>query len=188
MRKINAKETVLEKDRELHAEYSTFDFSTLEMPEIELGVDFDSTCKQCLKTTNLLMSAGMRLGPSLAIGAALSLVNHIADALQKAQRLCEEANEKSAKAVKGIGDSLDNIVKSEKDILRAYEILASLNEANKAYIKVYSPLRDAYTGYSPSFSYFIRGGVKIPERNYRDDFILLQQVTSEYNKINKSKL
>ena len=188
MRKINAKETVLEKDRELHAEYSTFDFSTLEMPEIELGVDFDSTCKQCVKTTNLLMSAGLRLGPSLAIGAAISLVNHIADALQKAQRLCEEANEKSRLAVKGIGESLDNIVKSEADILRAYEILASLNEANRAFIQVYAPLRDAYTGTNPSFSYFIRGGVRIPERNYKQDLIFLQQVTSKYNKINQAKL
>ncbi|MCH5229592.1 MAG: hypothetical protein J1F12_06315 [Muribaculaceae bacterium] len=188
MRKINTKGTMLEKDRELHSEYSSFDFSTLQMPEIELGVDFDSTCRQCVKTTNLLMSAGLRLGPSLAIGAAISLIGHIADALQKAQRLCEEANEKSRLAVKGIGESLDNIVKSEADILRAYEILASLNKANKAFIRVYAPLRDAYTGSSPSFSYFIRGGVKIPERNYKEDLILLQQVTSEYNKINQAKL
>lgn len=188
MRKIKTQQTILEKDRELHSNYSTFDFSTIQMSEINLGVDFDSTCKQCVKTTNLLMTAGLRLGPSLAIGAALSLVNHIADALQKAQRLCEEANEKSRLAVKGIGESLNNIVKSEADILRAYEILTALNEANKAFIQVYVPLRDAYTGYYPSFHYFIRGGFKIPERNYRDDLIHLQQVTSEYNKINKAKL
>ena len=188
LRKIKTQGTILEKDRELHSNYSTFDFSSIQMPEINLGVDFDSTCKQCVKTTNLLMTAGLRLGPSLAIGAALSLVNHIADALQKAQRLCEEANEKSRLAVKGIGESLDNIVKSEADILRAYEILSSLNKANKAFIQIYVPLRDAYTGCYPSFGYFIRGGVRIPERNYREDFIHLQQVTSEYNKINKAKL
>lgn len=188
MRKIKTQKTILEKDRDLHSDFSNFDYSTIQMPEISLGVDFDSTCNQCFKTTNLLMKTGLRLGPALAIGAAISLVNHIADALQKAQRLCEEANEKSRLAVKGIGESLDNIVKSEADILRAYEILASLNEANKAFIKVYAPLRDAYTGESPSFSYYIRGGVIIPERDYMKDLILLQQVTSEYNKINKSKL
>lgn len=188
IRKANSKETVLEKDRELHAVYSNFDFSVIRMPDIELGVDFDSACKQCVKTTNLLMSVGLRLGPSLAIGAALSLISHIADALQKAQRLCEEANEKSRLAVKGIGESLQNIVESEADILRAYEILSSLNEANKAFLNIYVPLRDIYFGSSPSFGYFIRGGVKIPARNYRDDFIHLQQVTSEYNNINKSKL
>ena len=188
LRKFNAKETILQTDRKISEEVVQFDFAQFEMPDIQLGMDVEATFNNCVNTTKLLMTCGLRLGPSLAIGAAISVLSGIADAIQKANKLCEAANEKAQKAVWGIGQSLDQIVRAEKDILRAYEILASLYHANRAFTNAYVALRDDLLGEEPSFAYFIRGGVIRPKRNIIEDLVHLQQVTSEYNKINQAKL
>lgn len=188
VKKAKSQKQILVVDRTINTEIADFNLSEFTLPDIQLGIDVDAAITNGMKTTSSLMAIGLRGPWALGLGLGLSVLNGIADAVQKANKMCELANENSAKIVKSLDETTKKLVDTQFDILRVSEIIMSLYEANTAFMKAYIPLRDKIYGEEYSFSYFIRGGNRVPKEDLLRDFKHLINVCSEYDKINKSKL
>lgn len=160
--------------------------------DIEAGIDWGSTTQNAIDSSMNLLSLGIKGPWAIGIGIGASLLSGVFDAINKAERACEEANKQCAEAIAQLSKVNDAIIISHANILRAAEIIVALNKANEAFWHAYSSLRDEVFSDSPSFSEFLCGA-KVPSNlkeneEFRLRVVHLIQVCSEYNKINKSKL
>lgn len=160
--------------------------------EIEAGIDWENTTKNAIDTSMSLLSLGIKGPWSVGIGIGASLLSGVLDAINKAEKACEEANKQCAEAIEQLSHINDAIIKSHAQILRAAEIIVALNKSNEAFWNAYSLLRDEVFSNYPSFSEFMRGA-KVPSHlknneEFRRRIVHLIQVCSEYNKINQAKL
>lgn len=160
--------------------------------EIEAGVDWGSTTQNAIDSSMNLLSLGIKGPWAIGIGIGASLLNGVFEAINKAEKACEEANEQCAEAIAQLAKVNDAIITSHANILRAAEIIIALNKANEAFWQAYISLRDEVFSKTPSFSEFLFGA-KVPSylkenEEFRLKIAHLIQVCSEYNKINKAKL
>lgn len=160
--------------------------------EIEAGIDWENTTKNAFDATKSLLCMGIKGPWAIGVGIGASLLSGALDAINKAERACEEANKQCATAIEQLSHINDAVINSHAQILRAAEIIVALNKANQAFWNAYASLRDEVFSDRPSFSEFIFGA-RVPshlrnDEEFRNRVVHLIQVCSEYNKINQAKL
>jgi hypothetical protein len=130
-------------------------------------------------------------GIELAFSSALNGLENIIDLYSSTKQARAEVQDDIASALKYIKKAIPSIQNYLAALLRQAELLTSLSNANKAFIKAYEPLREEVFG-DPSFSQYIFGLKDHKELfasdKFREDLQYLIRVCSEYNKINQAKL
>lgn len=126
-----------------------------------------------------LAIAGLQV-VSTAIDSALNYISN-----RNKQR--EELARMSLEIVQSLSKSTDDILINQAKILRASEILGALFYSNKAFVKAYVDVRDLCFG-DISFKNFIRRPARDNSEELDRSIIHLQQVCSEYSKINQQTI
>ncbi len=188
----NGKTQELVSDVELNTDRLAVTTSVESVAAIECGIDWESTTNSAIKSSSMLLSMGMKGPWAIGIGVGVSLLSSALNAVNAAQKACEEANRQCAEAISQLRDICNAVTESQAKILRAGELIIALNKANEAFWRAYVDLRDRVFDDEPSFrGFFLKAKVSEEDSSdvaFRRAVIHLAQVCSEYNKINTAKL
>lgn len=172
---------------------------TIDLPEQQLNLlkttqpitfDFEG----CLKNISKNYAQISKPGSGGKTGAIIMSIKDIGGSLLDNWSARIGAEEKvincQANIVSNAKTVTERIVILEGEMLRYSEILASLFNANKAFIKAYADLRDIVYG-EPSFLNFLkrikRSDEKFKNLEFKTSMQHLVLVCNEYNRINKAK-
>lgn len=160
-----------------------------------VGGDMENTLqdlgKRLEKESNLskgdFISVGIEAGLSFAINGIVNVVDLYSQTKEARREVQQQIND----ALAYIRKAIPAIQKYQAALLRQSEVLLALTQCNKAFVCAYEPLRKQVFG-EPTFWKYIVGIKKNQELfktdEFRKDLQHLILVSSEYNKVNKSKI
>ena len=160
-----------------------------------VGMDMDSTLQnlgsRLEKEGNLskgdFIAAGVEAGLSIAINGIANIVDLYSQTKEARREVQQQINE----ALEYIKKAIPAIQSYQAALLRQSEVLVALTQCNKAFVCAYEPLRKQIFG-EPTFWKYLVGVKKKQElfktTDFRKDLQHLILVSSEYNKVNQSKV
>ena len=160
-----------------------------------VGMDMDSTLQnlgsRLEKEGNLskgdFIAAGVEAGLSIAINGIANIVDLYSQTKEARREVQQQINE----ALEYIKKAIPAIQSYQAALLRQSEVLVALTQCNKVFVCAYEPLRKQIFG-EPTFWKYLVGVKKKQELfktiDFRKDLQHLILVSSEYNKVNQSKV
>lgn len=160
-----------------------------------VGMDMDSTLQnlgnRLEKEGNLskgdFIAAGVEAGLSIAINGIANIIDLYSQTKEARREVQQQINE----ALEYIKKAIPAIQNYQAALLRQSEVLVALTQCNKAFVCAYEPLRKQIFG-EPTFWKYLTGIKKNQElfktTDFRKDLQHLILVSSEYNKVNQSKV
>lgn len=128
-----------------------------------------------------------RLGWSIAINGIANIIDLYSQTKEARREVQQQINE----ALEYIKKAIPAIQNYQAALLRQSEVLVALTQCNKAFVCAYEPLRKQIFG-EPTFWKYLTGIKKNQElfktTDFRKDLQHLILVSSEYNKVNQSKV
>lgn len=187
-----SKRQELIRDTELRIESSqTLELPISQLESVSVSVDWDKTVKKSVTSTMTLMKMGVKGPWAIGLGAGLSLLDSIGEAMNRADKAREECEKACAAVVDNLSEASSSILKAEASMLRYSEVIIALNKSNEIFWQTYAPLRDQVFAKDFSLREFIRGpridSALINNTQFKNDIAYLAVICSEYNKINQSK-
>lgn len=204
--KVSAEKQVLKKDQMVklkntedipvcdHLANNHVDFRTDEILS-NLGNQMESA----LDSFNKKLDEGKSFGKEdlegetfvVGINFVVDSIEHILDYNTNVREQRKKVEETISKALKYIEDGNNAICVFEATLLRYLELLSSLNQCNKAFVKAYEPLCNKVFG-SPNFLKYTFESSKrnklCESTEFEGDLQHLIQLCSVYNKVNQSKV
>lgn len=160
-----------------------------------IGNDMDGTLnnlnKQIQKEGSLSKGDFISAGIEAGISTAIHGISNLIDLYSQTKEALLEVEEEIKQTSDYIEIAIPAIQKYQAALLRQSEVLSALTMCNKAFIQAYDPLREQVFG-APTFWKYLTGVKKrldlFKTNEFRKDLQHLIMVSSQYNKVNQSKI